>query len=46
MADVLHLYPNSEISGSLTGTYTDVDDPHDSPDEDATYVQNNVLLLM
>ena len=39
--DIIYLYPNSK-SGQLTGTYTDVDDPYDAPDDDATYVWNLV----
>lgn len=34
----IYIYPNEEISGDLIGAYTDIDDEHDNPDDDTTYV--------
>ena len=42
--DLKYLYPNSEISGVLFGTFSDVDDPYNAPDEDATYVEYRVCI--
>jgi len=40
--DTLYLYPNSEISGDLAGSWYSVNQPYNEPDEDASFVQNNV----
>jgi len=39
MADLLYLYPNSDVVNGLRGTFADIDDPAATPDDDTTYVE-------